>query len=145
MAVARTVLVAAVLCAAVALSEAGPRVAPEADVAFEYSTTGWRDVGPAHASDSVQVTIALKQRDVDGLRHVLDVVSDPRSAWYGNYLSQDQVRGGSWRALCGGTHLSHCSACSGGWHPLFARVGHRLPLPRRALTHFLPRAPMANR
>ncbi|XP_041121530.1 tripeptidyl-peptidase 1-like [Polyodon spathula] len=52
---------------------------------------GWSNAGRVAASDQVQLTFALKQRNVRELRELLGRVSDPDSPQYGKYLSLEQL------------------------------------------------------
>ncbi|KAK6481538.1 tripeptidyl-peptidase 1-like [Huso huso] len=52
---------------------------------------GWIDAGRVAASDQVQLTFALKQRNVRELRELLGRVSDPDSPQYGKHLSLEQL------------------------------------------------------
>ena len=68
------------------------RFSPEADMEFGYHPAEWLDLGRADHGEELQVTFALRQRDTAGLLRYFNMVSDPRSTWYGAYLSRDEVR-----------------------------------------------------
>ena len=53
---------------------------------------GYTSVGPAPATQTVSLRIALAQNDAGGLVDALYSVSDPKSAKYGQHLSKAQVR-----------------------------------------------------
>jgi tripeptidyl-peptidase-1 len=52
---------------------------------------GWTYVGPANDSIIVNLSIALKQPGLDGLRARLDAISNPNHQDFGAHLSKDQL------------------------------------------------------
>ncbi|KAI1895580.1 hypothetical protein AGOR_G00107700 [Albula goreensis] len=52
---------------------------------------GWSHVGRVAPSDRVELTFALRQQNVDRLRELLELVSDPDSPQYGKFLSLEEV------------------------------------------------------
>lgn len=53
--------------------------------------TEWKQGARAASNDLLHITIAIKQRNVDQLEHLLSVVSDPKNSAYGHHLSYEQV------------------------------------------------------
>ncbi|KAJ8341691.1 hypothetical protein SKAU_G00339820 [Synaphobranchus kaupii] len=51
----------------------------------------WIDAGRVAPSDRVELTLALRQQNVDRLRELLELVSDPHSPQYGKFLSLEEV------------------------------------------------------
>ncbi|XP_066530156.1 tripeptidyl-peptidase 1 [Hoplias malabaricus] len=52
---------------------------------------GWLHNGQASPSEEVELTFALKQQNVDLLKELLDLVSDPDSHLYGKFLTLEEV------------------------------------------------------
>ncbi|XP_063040536.1 tripeptidyl-peptidase 1 [Engraulis encrasicolus] len=51
----------------------------------------WRLVGRADPADQVELTFALRQRNVEPMKALLGQISDPDSALYGKYMSFEDV------------------------------------------------------
>ena len=53
---------------------------------------GFAAKGPADATQMLNMRIALKQTNIEGLQEKLMAVSDPASAEYGQHLTKEEVR-----------------------------------------------------
>jgi len=51
----------------------------------------WKSMGPAHASQEVELMFAVKQRNLDTLEARLMAVSDPKSPEYGQFYTFEQI------------------------------------------------------
>jgi tripeptidyl-peptidase-1 len=54
--------------------------------------SGFISNGPAPATETITIRLALTSTDMQGLEQKLFAVSDPRSAEYGQFLTQAEVR-----------------------------------------------------
>jgi tripeptidyl-peptidase-1 len=52
----------------------------------------WKKLIRVHPDQTVSLTVALKQQNIDKLEKMVEYVSDPNSKSYGKYLSLEQVR-----------------------------------------------------
>jgi len=53
---------------------------------------GWKVAGPSNPEATVELTFAVKQQNLKELHDILMRVSDPRSATYGEHLSNSEVQ-----------------------------------------------------
>lgn len=79
-------LILAVVTVGCALGAAAAgRAALEAELHGKPLPPFWVDLGAADADEPIQLTLALKQRNVDVLEAELMAVSDPTSPRYGQH------------------------------------------------------------
>lgn len=76
------------LLACVGAEGADNRFRPEADTA-RLQQRGWRKVGSPDPSSLIELTVAVRQQNLDRLEQTAMGVSDPRSSTYGEHLSHE--------------------------------------------------------
>ena len=87
---------------AVALGNPMARRAMRVHESREEIPEGFLKQGPASPDTVLNLRIALKQADADGLTDKLMAVSTPGNALYGQHLSKEEV--GAILLICNGLH-----------------------------------------